>query len=794
MDLNVEDVDLEKLEAQIQGHNEQPVVIPPNALVPFPMQNRLLGENIHENTCFMNVVIQALYHLKPFRELIQRVHVSLVDRVDYSFIQHLQKIFDLNTSSDDRLENVKALQRALNFEEGQQASFVEFLRNIFIKLSSFQRVDLDAFTIKYRLVPRKGSSDERRELFVFEVTGEAKEFISMQACLNEYTEVNAKSNVFSHQIVFHGAPPEALSFHLGNGAPLCIESSIKLNFKIRKDNNKFVKSPQDSIYELYAVITKTSPLGNHFHCYARDSSYRGSTWLLFNDDTITRVPDNDIVVALRGKLVSHVFYKLTSAQEHTRDLKRELLNNVWYDDTVNEVVNAVNELQNTDERVVYAFDTTESAVFQQNLPTNALWVNVICKLLQKPFTRKVRSERCVNVKQISKEDYVRHLPDVLFFTCHVAHNVIVAFNVQLQKRHIYVLNYLDVGKSQTKRPTELQAQLDRLITTLYTQFNTLYPGKWEVSLEIRETVLPQYTAGECLKDLATASLSLQEPDLKDTKFFHTLVFDKSHNFEVLVKNRDPHRPTTTALNFWVSVYAKVTKRNAQPNPENVPKPRRKRQQSPSEILSQIPLQSNQAPGSGSGSVPHTVKGVASPDVENYDAYREFLLSDKSLIPNFENVKTLDEACKQINRARGGRKVREEEEEEEEKEDGTQEEEKEGHEEQLKPAELFGGSGSRSRKNVVVVYLNRSTRKEKKYMALVNGKTVHFGARGMSDFTKHHDKERLKRYLLRHRAHENWTRKGMATAGFWSRWLLWNKPSKRESIRDIENRFHILIRH
>jgi hypothetical protein len=58
----------------------------------------------------------------------------------------------------------------------------------------------------------------------------------------------------------------------------------------------------------------------------------------------------------------------------------------------------------------------------------------------------------------------------------------------------------------------------------------------------------------------------------------------------------------------------------------------------------------------------------------------------------------------------------------------------------------------------------------------DGSKVHFGRQGYSDYTKHRDKERMERYLTRHRRRENWTRSGAKTAGFWSRWLLWSSPS------------------
>lgn len=93
----------------------------------------------------------------------------------------------------------------------------------------------------------------------------------------------------------------------------------------------------------------------------------------------------------------------------------------------------------------------------------------------------------------------------------------------------------------------------------------------------------------------------------------------------------------------------------------------------------------------------------------------------------------------------------------------------------------------------VVYLSRSTKPDKKYMVQVGNKTIHFGARGMSDYTLHKDAERRKRYVARHKARENWSKSGMKSAGFWSLWILWNKPSLSASIADTQRRFGIKIR-
>ena len=74
-----------------------------------------------------------------------------------------------------------------------------------------------------------------------------------------------------------------------------------------------------------------------------------------------------------------------------------------------------------------------------------------------------------------------------------------------------------------------------------------------------------------------------------------------------------------------------------------------------------------------------------------------------------------------------------------------------------------------------VKVAKSARPGKKFQAkFEGGPTVHFGAAGMSDYTKNNDPERKKAYLARHKANENW--KDKESAGFWSRYLLLGKPS------------------
>jgi hypothetical protein len=108
------------------------------------------------------------------------------------------------------------------------------------------------------------------------------------------------------------------------------------------------------------------------------------------------------------------------------------------------------------------------------------------------------------------------------------------------------------------------------------------------------------------------------------------------------------------------------------------------------------------------------------------------------------------------------------------------------------------NGSGSNKGYKLLNITKSTNKEKKLMAIFkyvgkNGKKdhlkiVHFGAAGMSDYTKHKDPERKQRYIIRHRKNENWN--DPITPGSLSRYVLWNKPSLKESIKDYKKRFNL----
>ena len=90
-------------------------------------------------------------------------------------------------------------------------------------------------------------------------------------------------------------------------------------------------------------------------------------------------------------------------------------------------------------------------------------------------------------------------------------------------------------------------------------------------------------------------------------------------------------------------------------------------------------------------------------------------------------------------------------------------------------------------------LTRSNKRGKKYKAVFkNGsrsKTTHFGAQGMDDYTRTHDKKQRSRYRERHK--KDLKTRDPTRAGFLSYYVLWGpSTSLRENVRSYKSRFHL----
>ena len=86
-------------------------------------------------------------------------------------------------------------------------------------------------------------------------------------------------------------------------------------------------------------------------------------------------------------------------------------------------------------------------------------------------------------------------------------------------------------------------------------------------------------------------------------------------------------------------------------------------------------------------------------------------------------------------------------------------------------------------------IKNSSRKDKKYMLVTpDGKKIHFGAKGMSDYTIHKDDKRKQLYINRHNnSREDWTK---INPGSLSRYILWENKDLDKAIKKYGTRFKI----
>lgn len=121
-----------------------------------------------------------------------------------------------------------------------------------------------------------------------------------------------------------------------------------------------------------------------------------------------------------------------------------------------------------------------------------------------------------------------------------------------------------------------------------------------------------------------------------------------------------------------------------------------------------------------------------------------------------------------------------------------------------------------------VVIRKSPMSDKKFRAHVYDREkmviVDFGGAGYSDYTLHGDAFRMRRYVVRHGGKvpsrllsstsryevqkkmlrvassetESWGIRGIRSAGFWSRWLLWSFPDIQDAAAFIEKKFRVEV--
>ena len=91
-------------------------------------------------------------------------------------------------------------------------------------------------------------------------------------------------------------------------------------------------------------------------------------------------------------------------------------------------------------------------------------------------------------------------------------------------------------------------------------------------------------------------------------------------------------------------------------------------------------------------------------------------------------------------------------------------------------------------NKELFIIKPSSRKDKRYMVVMENMSHHFGSKKGQNFLDHQDARKKKAYIARHKGQEDWTKSGIHSAGFWSYWIGWTEPTLLEAVRKIEKKF------
>ena len=92
-------------------------------------------------------------------------------------------------------------------------------------------------------------------------------------------------------------------------------------------------------------------------------------------------------------------------------------------------------------------------------------------------------------------------------------------------------------------------------------------------------------------------------------------------------------------------------------------------------------------------------------------------------------------------------------------------------------------------DIMNVVLKKFSKSDKKYDAVIDGgKSVSFGAKGYSDFTKNKDPQRKENYISRHKTSEDWGKSGVKSAGLFSRWILWEEPTVEKTVKKLNAKY------
>ena len=267
-------------------------------------------------TCYMNSMLQSLFHLPAFRKLVYRMHTTGTEDVSKSIPLCLQRLF-VYMQCSDKACSTKALTKSFGWDDYQtivQHDVQEFCRVLIDNLEEkMKNTELDGeiaklFRGKYRSfircinVPFETSKEE----YFYDIQLVVKDTPDLATSFSKYIEPEIlagddqyNTEKYGKQDVKMGTEflefPSILQIHLRRFEyDFNYDQMTKINsrfeFPATIDLSQYLAENADktkpNIFDLYGVLVHSgSTTSGHYYAFLRTST--GPQWYQFNDSHVT---------------------------------------------------------------------------------------------------------------------------------------------------------------------------------------------------------------------------------------------------------------------------------------------------------------------------------------------------------------------------------------------------------------------------------------------------------------------------------------------------------------------------
>ncbi|OHT00878.1 Clan CA, family C19, ubiquitin hydrolase-like cysteine peptidase [Tritrichomonas foetus] len=352
-------------------------------------------------TCYMNSVLQSLFHIPAFRRLVFQMQTTGDENVEKSIPLNLQRLF-CRLQLGNRSCSTKALTTSFGWttrETIMQHDAQEFCRVLLSNLEDkFQLMGLpnaisDLFRGDYRHYIRciNVKYDSSRDEFFYDLTLPISDSKSLSEAFDKYVKTEKltgdnqyQTDEFGKQDAEMGTEflsfPKVLHIHLGR-----FEFDYN-TLRMKKVNNRFEfpktldlssylpNSGKSLLYDLYGVLVHSgSTYGGHYYAFLRTST--NEQWFKFNDSNVTKETEENAIDDNFGdpsKMYS-AYMLVYVKRENAEEIFKPILNEEIPDHLKNFLIKEDAEEQTREEqRRIESNSITVSFFLEEIIEKNAL--------------------------------------------------------------------------------------------------------------------------------------------------------------------------------------------------------------------------------------------------------------------------------------------------------------------------------------------------------------------------------------------------------------------------------------